>query len=78
MSAHAIIVRVQKIKTESAHVRVWITDDCLIDHPDGTRRIDSEKLVKIACELAQADETEWLPENEEFHPHPIQTPPRDF
>jgi hypothetical protein len=78
MSAHAVSIRIQRIKTESTHVKVWITDDYLIDHPDGTQRLNPDKLIQDACELAQVTDAQWTLENEEIRPHPTQTPPHQF
>ncbi|HEX3785491.1 MAG TPA: hypothetical protein VHX38_38055 [Pseudonocardiaceae bacterium] len=74
--AYSISVRLRRTTVEERYVSVPVTDAVLRDEPDedDTTRLDGKKVFAAAIELG-ADDTDWLPENQEIVVHPIQQPP---
>lgn len=75
---YSISLRIQRTTTEVAFVKVPVTPDLIIEQPDGTGRIDVDKMVRRAVEMGQAPEVAWQREEQLVHPHPIQTPPPEW
>lgn len=73
-SHFSVLLRLRRVTVEYAFVHVPVTDDLTVTHPDGTRRIDTEKLVAHGCELGEAPELLWRREEQRIEPHPLQTP----
>jgi hypothetical protein len=73
--AHSVSFRLQRTTTESAFVNVPILADLMIEQPDGTGRIDVEKMVARALEMGQAADVSWQRESKQVQPHPVQMPP---
>jgi hypothetical protein len=46
--------------------------------PDGTARIDVDRMAQKAIEMGQASHVAWYPEEQQITPHPIQTPPPEL
>ena len=67
--------RLQRTTTEFAFVSVPVTGDLMVERPDGTGRIDVDRMVQRAVEMGQASGVLWQLEEEEIRPHPIQTAP---
>jgi hypothetical protein len=72
---HSILIRVQRVTTEYAFVRVPVTSEIIVAQPDGTGRIDPEKMVRGAIQMAEATDIAWHREDQRIQPHPIQKPP---
>jgi hypothetical protein len=72
---YSVSFRLQRTTTEAAFVSVPVTDDLIVEQPDGTGRIDVTRLVQRAVEMGQAPGVVWQPEGQQVQPHPIQTPP---
>jgi hypothetical protein len=74
----SISVRLRRVRTETAHVSVPITEELLV--PDETnpasRRVDIDKLIAAALEMGNTDAIDWTRENEEVvQLHPTQNVP---
>lgn len=67
--------RLQRVVTEYAYVTVLVTEDLIDAQPDGTGRINVEKMVARARELGTWPQAHWLPEAVEIQMHPIQKAP---
>lgn len=76
--AYSVSFRLQRTTTETAFVKVPITDDLMIEQPDGSGRIDVEKLVMRAVEMGQAAGVSWQAESQLIQHHPIQMPPPEL
>ena len=75
---YSVSFRLQRIKTESAHVSVPLTSEMWRPSDDDPKRmtIDTDKLMVVAMELGAHPGTIWKPEGDVvIQPHPIQTPP---
>lgn len=72
---YSVSFRLQRTTVEAAFVKVPVTPDLMIEQPDGTARIDVEKMVARALEMGQSENVEWRPESHTIEPHPIQMPP---
>lgn len=72
---YSISFRLQRITTESTFVSVPVTDDLIVPHPDGTGRLDVEKVAQRAVEMGQASAVVWQTEEQQVQLHPIQMPP---
>lgn len=75
MTSYSISFRLQRTTVEETYVSVPVTDALLREEPaeDGSFRIDTEKFVAAAIELGSG--ADWLPENQQVVPHPIQKAP---
>jgi hypothetical protein len=76
MRPYSISVRLQRTIHQSLHVSVPVTGEVMSQHPDGTERLDPDKVFARATELGAADHHEWTVEDDLVGVHPIQTPPR--
>ena len=74
-ATYSISLRLQRTTTEFAFVSVPVTADLMIDQPDGTGRMDVEKMVQRAIEMGHAHGVAWHHEEQHVQPHPIQMPP---
>jgi hypothetical protein len=72
---YSVSFRLQRTTTETAFVSVPVTADLMIAQPDGTGRIDVEKMVARAVELGKAPSVAWEAESQKIEPHPIQMAP---
>lgn len=71
----SISVRLRRVRTETAHVSVPITEDLLV--PDeanpASRRVDIDKLIAAALAMGNGDTVDWTPESEDsIQLHPTQ------
>lgn len=74
----SISVRLRRVRTETAHVSVPITEELLI--PDETspnsRRVDIDKLIAAALAMGDDETIDWTPEDEgAVQLHPTQNVP---
>ncbi|MER6208798.1 hypothetical protein ACWDG9_26245 [Streptomyces sp. NPDC001073] len=78
MESYSVSVRLQRTTVEERYVSVPVTDAVMRAEPDpdGSRRLDADKLLAAAIELGR-DDTDWLPEEREVTIHPIQKAPDD-
>jgi hypothetical protein len=74
LDTYSIQLRMQRTTTEHAFLSVPVTSDILDFQPDGTARINAEKMMAAAVKLAAAPMTEWIIEETAIQPHPIQRP----
>jgi hypothetical protein len=72
---YSVSVRLQRITTEFAFVSVPVSDDLVIQQPDGSGRLNAAKLMERALQLGQAPEVMWRLEDRQVQLHPVQTPP---
>ena len=72
---HSISFRVQRTTTEAAFIKVPLTADLITEQPDGSGRLDVEKLMVRVVELGGAGDVVWEVESSTIAPHPTQTPP---
>lgn len=73
--SYSVSFRLQRTTIEFAFVSVPVSDDLMIEQPDGTGRIDVDKMVQRAIEMGHATDVAWQPEERQIQPHSIQTPP---
>ncbi|MEW2507315.1 hypothetical protein AB0878_43340 [Amycolatopsis sp. NPDC047767] len=75
MATYSISVRLQRTTVEEAYVSVPVGDAVLRDEPepDGSARLDPQKVMAAAVELGRA--AHWSAEDVRITPHPIQKPP---
>jgi hypothetical protein len=74
----SISVRLRRVRTESAHVSVLITDEltCSDQSGSGARKLDVDKVMSAALELGRLESTKWEPEEaSEIQLHPVQKAP---
>jgi hypothetical protein len=72
---YSVSFRLQRTTSEFAFVSVPVSEELIVRQPDGSGRIDVQKMVQRAVELGQAPHVEWQLEGQEVRPHPIQMPP---
>jgi hypothetical protein len=72
---YSISLRIQRITTEFAFVRVPVTSDIIDEKFDGTGRINTAKLIQGGIDLGNLPDVLWTIEERTIQPHPIQTPP---
>jgi hypothetical protein len=72
---YSISIRLRRTTTEFAFVSVPVTSDIVVMQPDGTGRIDTDRMTRQAITLGYAPDLEWHPEELQVTPHPIQIPP---
>ena len=70
----SILLHVQRTTVEDAFIAVPVSADLLNAQPDGTGRIDGERLLQAAMALAQDPRVSWRTESSETAPHPVQQP----
>ena len=75
MPTYSVSFRLQRTTTEDTFVSVPITDELMIEQPDGSAKLDVEKLVARAVEIGLEPHVVWTPEGTEITPHSIQKPP---
>lgn len=70
-------VRLRRVRTETAHVSIPITEELLV--PDETnpssRRVDIDRLIAAALEMGNSESIDWTPESEDVQLHPTQSIP---
>jgi hypothetical protein len=73
----SISVRLRRVRTETAHVSVPITEAVTSPNENGDgRKPDVDKIIEAALRLAKLDLVAWQVEGEpEIRLHPEQTPP---
>jgi len=76
--SYSVSVRLQRIRTEAAHVSVPLTSEMWRPSDDDPKRmtVDADKLMAAAIQLGAHAGTIWKPDGEPaIQPHPVQTPP---
>jgi hypothetical protein len=71
---HAISFKLQRTTLESTYVSVPVTQDVVIVQPDGSVKLDVDKLVTYAIEMGSKPECGWEVESSDVQLHPIQMP----
>jgi hypothetical protein len=72
----SITVRLRRTTTEEIHVSVPVTDDLIVDEPDGTAHLSGEKVFAAALQLGHDAGLTWRAEDAAVvEIHPLQTPP---
>jgi hypothetical protein len=74
-NTYSVSFRLQRVTVEYAFVKVPVTSDLVVEHPDGTGRIDVPKMMERAVELGQSPSLAWHAEETQIQPHPIQKAP---
>ena len=71
----SISVRLRRVKKETAHVSVPISDELTKPNEDGSgSRLDVGKIIEAALALGKLESTEWESEGKpEIQLHPLQT-----
>lgn len=75
VATNAVSFRLQRTTTEAGFISVPVTPDLMIRQPDGTARIDVDKIVQRSVELAESTDVEWQVEEQRVELHPIQVAP---
>lgn len=73
--AYSVSVRLRRTTLESAFVGVPVSPDVIIVQPDGSGKLDAEKLFARAIEMGHKSECVWEAESVDVQLHPIQMPP---
>ena len=71
----SISMRLQRTISEFTFVSIPINDEVLVQHADGTKRVDVDKLTQQAIILGDLHSLEWHLEEQKVQLHPIQTAP---
>lgn len=71
---YSISVTLQRTITEYGFVSVPVTPDLIVQQPDGTGRLDAEKVMQRAVAMGRSPDVAWHPESQEVKPHPVQRP----
>ena len=80
---YSISVRLQRLTTEYAYVRVPVTGDIMAVDPsggvaldeNGNAHIDPQRMVQRAVELARSPGVTWYQEQQQVQLHPLQKAP---
>lgn len=80
---YSISLRLRRTTIEYAYVSVLVTGDIMqaddegniLQDANGHARIDPQKMVLRATELARRPTVTWYRESEQIEPHPIQKAP---
>ncbi len=77
LSSLSISVRLRRLKKETAHISVPITEELTSPDRDGSgRKLDVDKIIAAALTLGELESIEWESEGEpEIQLHPVQSPP---
>jgi len=72
----SIAFRLRRIVYEDAYVSIPVTEAVMKSEPeaDGTRRLDTDKLIAEAIALGKNEAAEWCVEETQTTPHPVQQP----
>lgn len=76
-SSYSIALRVQRTTIEYAYLRIPITEAVVDEQPNGSGRINAEKLVAEGQRMAQSPEMIWYSESQTIEPHPWQQAPSE-
>jgi hypothetical protein len=78
-ATYSIAVRVRRVTTEDAYVRVPVTDEVMAADldADGHRHLDGGKVMALARRLAAAGDAGWEVQEQDIDLHPIQNAPPD-
>jgi hypothetical protein len=76
---YSIVVRVRRVITQDAYVRVPVTDAVVAADldADGHQHLDGGKVMAEARRLAATDDVAWRVEEQEIDLHPVQNTPPD-
>ena len=75
----SIVVRLRRTIIEDVHVRVLVTEELIVDEPDGSAHLDGGKVFAAALRLGAEEGVAWRREGEPvIEIHPLQTPPPDL
>jgi mannose/fructose-specific phosphotransferase system component IIA len=72
---YSVSFRLLRTTTEYAFVSVPLTADLTIAQPGGNGRIDVDKMVQRAVEMAKTSVVSWQQEEQHVEPHPVQMAP---
>lgn len=73
---YSISVRLRRTVHETLHVLVPVTDEVMVEEPDGTAHLDGKKVFAAAVELGRGDQHVWVVDGDPvIEIHPIQGPP---
>jgi hypothetical protein len=73
-NSYSVQFRLQRVTSEYCYINVPVTHDLMIPQPDGSAKLDVNRLVARAAELSNASGVTWYPEEKTVGPHPIQKP----
>jgi hypothetical protein len=78
-ATYSIVVRVRRVITQDAYVRVPVTDAVMAAEPDadGNDHLDGGKVMAEARRMAEADDVAWLVQEQQIDLHPVQHTPPD-
>ena len=72
---YSVSVRLQRTTLESAFVSVPVSPDLIVVQPDGSGKLDAEKLFARAIEMGRNPGCVWEAESLDVQLHSIQMPP---
>jgi hypothetical protein len=76
---YSISVRIKRTVTEEIHVLVPVTSQVIDEQPDGSGRINGERVFAEAVRIGQTHDLAWRREGEPLvEIHPLQTPPPEY
>lgn len=72
----SISVRIKRTVVEEVHVLVPVTDEVIDEQPDGSGRLNGQRIFEAAVKIGQEQDLAWRREGEPLvEVHPLQTPP---
>ncbi|MFC5006626.1 hypothetical protein ACFPIJ_53495 [Dactylosporangium cerinum] len=78
-ATYSIVVRVRRVTTEDAYIRVPVTDAVVAAEldADGHRHLDGGKVMAEARRLAETGAGAWQVQEQAVDLHPVQNTPPD-
>jgi hypothetical protein len=75
IKTYSISIRIKRTTVEHGFVKVLVTDDLIDLQPDGTGRLNVEKVFERGIEMGNKPDVAWGLEDQIIETHPIQSPP---
>lgn len=74
-NTYSISIRMKRTTIEHGFVKVLVTGDLINLQPDGTGRLNVEKVFGRGIETGNKSDVTWDLEDQIIETHPIQSPP---
>ena len=72
--SYSIALRLRRTTQEYAFFRVPVTSEIVDEQPDGSGKINFEKMTQVALKMGELDGVYWYVEGRDIEVHPIQKP----
>jgi hypothetical protein len=77
-ATYSVLLRLQRTTIEWSSVSVPVTDVVMDVQSDGTGRINTEKLAKVALEMGKLPSLKWMLDGQTIQLHPVQIPRSEY